>query len=324
VISLLGIATLAGCDADSTGPTAARHPVTVTYDRNAYVAPLETQINTPARAASAARSGITTLGSPNVIVNGSFEAGGGSLTGWTVFNQDFGSGSWYVQSGTISPVSGFDVPPPTDGTHAAMTDQFGPGTHVLYQDVTVPAGAALEFDVSVGNRAGVFWMPATLNFNNFPNQHARADIMTTTSAVTAVGTGVIANLFRTAVGDPPISPYRTITTSLASLAGRTVRIRFSEVDNQSYFNLGIDNVSLRTTYDDLCASAQILVSQPGIQNALCSKLSGAAAAEARGDTNAQNGLLRAFRQQVEAQTGKAITETDAALLIAASESLIGD
>jgi hypothetical protein len=74
----------------------------------------------------------------------------------------------------------------------------------------------------------------------------------------------------------------------------------------------------------LGASVQILVSQPGIQNALRSKLSTAAAAEACGDTSAQNGILRAFRQQVEAQTGKAITETDVALLIAASESLMAD
>ena len=74
----------------------------------------------------------------------------------------------------------------------------------------------------------------------------------------------------------------------------------------------------------LGASVQILVSQPGIQNALCSKLSTAAAAEACGDTSAQNGILRAFRQQVEAQTGNAITETDVALLIAASESLMAD
>jgi hypothetical protein len=51
-------------------------------------------------------------------------------------------------------------------------------------------------------------------------------------------------------------------------------------------------------------------------------LSAAAAAESRGGASAQNGILRAFTQQVEAQAGKSITEADAALLISAAESLM--
>ena len=101
-----------------------------------------------------------------------------------------------------------------------------------------------------------------------------------------------------------------------------MRIRFGQVETVYFFQTGIDNVSLRTTYDDLCESVQILVSQPGIQNALCSKLSAAAAAASRGGAGAQNGILRAFTQQVEAQAGKSIAEADAALLISAAESLM--
>ena len=43
---------------------------------------------------------------------------------------------------------------------------------------------------------------------------------------------------------------------------------------------------------------------------------------ARGGADAQNGILRAFTQQVEAQAGKSITEADVALLISAAESLM--
>ena len=320
-ICLLAVAALAACDADPTGP-APQDRAIVAFDRNAYVAPPSVELDHQLGAAASALAAISTLSSPNVIVNGSFEVDGGSLTGWTQLNQGFSLGSWFVQSGTGSPISGFPVQPPTNGAHAAMTDQFGPGTHVLYQDVTVPAGARLSFDVFIANRAGIFWTPASLSFNVSPNQQARVDIVTTTSSVLDVGPGVIANLFRTDVGDPVVSGYETVTTSLASLAGRRVRIRFGQVETVYFFQTGIDNVSLRTTYDDLCESVRILVSQPGIQNALCSKLSAAAAAESRGGASAQNGILRAFTQQVEAQAGKSITEADAALLISAAESLM--
>ena len=320
-ICLLAVAALAACDADPTGP-APQDRAIVAFDRNAYVATPSVELDNHLGVARNAVAAISTLSSPNVIVNGRFEAGGGSLTGWTQFNEGFSPGSWFVQSGTSSPISGFPVRPPTDGARAAMTDQFGPGTHVLYQDVTVPAGARLSFDVFIANRAGIFWTPASLSFNVVPNQQARVDIVTTTSSVLDVGPAVIANLFRTDVGDTVVSGYETVTTSLASLAGRRVRIRFGQVETVYFFQTGIDNVSLRTTYDDLCESVRILVAQPGIQNALCSKLSAAAAAEGRGGADAQNGILRAFTQQVEAQAGKSITEADAALLISAAESLM--
>src|SRR6266852_631235 len=69
----------------------------------------------------------------DLVINGDFEAG--SLTGWTVRDQAGGDGSWFIQRGTMSPESGFLVPAPPQGSFAAMTDQFGPGSHILYQDI---------------------------------------------------------------------------------------------------------------------------------------------------------------------------------------------
>ena len=267
-------------------------------------------------------SAISTLSSPNVIVNGSFEDGGGSLTGWTVFNQPSGSGDWFVQTGTLSPPAVFTVPAPTNGTYAAMTSQFAPGSHILYQDVLIPAGASLSFDVYIGNRASAFHTPASLNRFTVPNQQARVDIMTTTAGIQSVGAGVLSNVYQTAVGNPLVSGYTSVTTSLASLAGQTVRLRFSEVDNQLFFQMGIDNVSVRVTYTALCSSIATLVDKIGIQKSLCSKLSNAADSEARGNSNAQNGQLAAFINEVEAQTGKSITPANAALLISAAQSLM--
>jgi len=62
----------------------------------------------------------------DVVVNGSFEVNGGVGTrvfaGWTVVDLPGGSGSWFVQRGTASPLNNFLVAPPTDGLFAAMTD----------------------------------------------------------------------------------------------------------------------------------------------------------------------------------------------------------
>ena len=53
------------------------------------------------------------LAHANLITNGGFENGGGSLTGWTETDQAAGSGSFFLQSGTGSPLNGFPVPAPS-------------------------------------------------------------------------------------------------------------------------------------------------------------------------------------------------------------------
>lgn len=110
-------------------------------------------------------------GGPLVVANGSFETNGGAgtstLNDWTVVDQPGGSGSWFAQTGTTSPLTDVTVPAPPNGSFAAMTDQTGPGSHVLYQDIAVPAeGGTLSFELYIGNRAGDFSIPSpnTLDF----------------------------------------------------------------------------------------------------------------------------------------------------------------
>src|SRR5205823_1023112 len=133
----------------------------------------------------------------DLISNGGFEAG---FTGWTVANQPGGSGSWFVQSGTSSPTSGFPVPAPPGGTNAAMTDQGGPGAHALIQSFTVPTGSPivmLTFDWFVGNRPGSFFSPNSLDFTVTPNQQARVDILTSGAGAFDLGGSVVDNVFQT-------------------------------------------------------------------------------------------------------------------------------
>ena len=185
-----------------------------------------------------------------LILNGSFESG---FTSWTRANQLGSEGTFALQSGTLSPVNGIPVPAPTGGTVAAMTDAEGPGTHVLYQDFVIPVGTVsgtLSFDVFVGNRAGAFSTPNTLDFSTPAlNQQARVDILRTSADPFSVAAAdVLANVFVTSLGSPLVTGYNPITTNLSALlaanAGQTLRLRFAEVDNVNLFQFGVDRVSL--------------------------------------------------------------------------------
>jgi hypothetical protein len=202
--------------------------------------------------------GAQQAGATELITNGGFEAGGGSFTGWTHLNEagSFPGSDWFIQSGTVSPTSGFPVPAPPDPTHAAMTDQGGPGSHVLFQNFTVPVGVTsgtLSFDRFIGNRDGPFATPSSLDFSVVPNQQARVDILVgaPSSEFSVLAADVLANVFQTHTGDPLVSGYTLQMTDLTSLLqahqGQTLQLRFAEVDNQSFFQFGADAVSLNVS-----------------------------------------------------------------------------
>lgn len=73
-------------------------------------------------------------------------------------------------------------------------------------------------------------------------------------------------------------------------------------------------VTFSLTAAGLCTLTRELVTNSGVADGLCAKLNAAGAAAARGDLNAKRGALRAFANQLAAQTGKAISAADAATL----------
>jgi hypothetical protein len=185
-----------------------------------------------------------------IITNGGFELG---LTGWTKADQIGSDGSFFVQSGTTTPVTGATVPAPPGGAQAAMTDAEGPGSHVLYQDFLVPVSvpsASISFSLFVKNGADAYVSPASLNFATPAlNQQVRVDILRVTSdPFTVAGADIVQNLFQTLPGDALTFGYtafqRDITTVLQANAGQTLRLRFAEVDNVFNLNLGVDQVNI--------------------------------------------------------------------------------
>jgi hypothetical protein len=188
-----------------------------------------------------------------LISNGSFETNGGVGTNvfadWTVVDQAQSSGSILVQTGIASPLNGFLTPLPPDGSFAAMSDQGGPGSHILYQDFVIPTDVSsgnVTFSLWVNNQNGLFFNLDTLDFTGAQNQQARVDILTSTSDPFSLAAGdVLLNLFQATANDSDYVDYSVdITALLVAHAGETLRLRFAEVDNQFFFNLGIDNVGL--------------------------------------------------------------------------------
>jgi HpiC1 cyclase len=179
------------------------------------------------------------------VVNGNFETG--TLSGWTV--DDVGDGRWFNYTGTTSPQSGFTIDPPPEGNRAAVTDQDGPGRHILYQDVALEPNFdhTLSLILYYRNQNVAFRAPPHLDPFGEPNQQYRIDIMKPSAPVDSVASGnVLLNVFRTLPGDPLTKAPTTTTADLSPFAGQTVRIRFAEVDNQFYFQASVDAVSIES------------------------------------------------------------------------------
>ncbi len=192
---------------------------------------------------------ISGVSSAATVVNGGFETG--NFSGWTVVNQpdSFPDGSWYVYSGTTTPVSFSSIAAPPGGTFAATSDQTGAGSHVLYQDIALEAGSShvLSFDLYYNNQNGAFFTPATLDFNEFPNQQYRVDVLRAGADPFSVASGdVLAAVSRTDVGDAATLAPTRVTFDLSAFAGTTVRLRFAEVDNLFFFNASVDNVAIES------------------------------------------------------------------------------
>jgi hypothetical protein len=185
-----------------------------------------------------------------LLVNGDFEAG---LAGWTVFDQPGGSGSWFSDDANgTTPLSGQATVGPSGGALYAVSDQGGPGAHALLQSFIIPIGtssATLSFDMFVNDwsNLGPIVNAAGLDYTAAPNQHARVDILAAAAGALDTGAGVVANLYLGV--DPGADPnaytaYVFDLLALGLLPGTTYQLRFAEVDNQLFLNMGVDSVSI--------------------------------------------------------------------------------
>ncbi|GAF73398.1 unnamed protein product, partial [marine sediment metagenome] len=187
--------------------------------------------------------------------NDGFEAGvvnQNVIPCWTVADQEGGAGSWCNQTGTTPPQgpcagSLTSVAAPPEGLQAAMTNQSGPGSHVLYR-CGVLRSQRISFELYINNEANVFFNPSSLDYGVFPNQQFRADLVTAAGMAadpfTVATADILLSLYQTRPGDPPVSGYTTVTADASAYVRQDVCLRFAEVENQFFFHAGVDDVSI--------------------------------------------------------------------------------
>jgi len=182
------------------------------------------------------------------IENPGFETG--DTTGWTVETNGAAlsisvvSGETQTDAGTINPSLTEDF--------YAFTSQTGPGNSFLVQTFEVQPGTnRIFFDIAINNAGGDFFVPdpLSLDFDGEPNQQARFDILAPGAAIDTVDPDdIIAVGYQSQPGDPLSQDWERfdvdVTDELAPFEGETVTLRFVQVDNQGFFNLAIDNLSV--------------------------------------------------------------------------------
>lgn len=181
------------------------------------------------------------------VDNGGFETG--EFPPWVVVDQEGGSGSWFVvedDNDTEAPVSGFDIPKARERRHQAVSDQDGPGSHILYQDFTVgPGRQQLHLILWYQNDAGQFFTPRTLDYEVEPNQQLRIDLLRADAPVDSLEPDdILLSIFRTRRHDRNVRPPAELRRNLHGLEGQEVRLRIAEVDTQGFFQVGIDDVGV--------------------------------------------------------------------------------
>ena len=131
------------------------------------------------------------------VINGDFEAG--NLSGWVSVEPPESDGGWFAYSGTNAPISKGEMEPiprtviaPPQGNFAAISDEDGPGTHILYQDVALEPGMTHSLSMLVYYRSEepiTVPSPDSLSADGAENQQYRIDVMRPTAAIDSVNPG---------------------------------------------------------------------------------------------------------------------------------------
>jgi hypothetical protein len=182
----------------------------------------------------------------DLIANGGFETG--DSAGWTIASLDDSgglTGGFFVSTpGTPTPLTNLPTQGnPQGGSFYAVSDEVGPGIHVLSQTFLVPehlAPVRLLFDMFVNN-----WGEGP-----FIDQQVRVDILAGGASPFSTDPADILRNFYLGV-DPggfaanphPFTSYDFDIRGLLA-PGATGQVRFFETDNQYFLNNGVDNLRI--------------------------------------------------------------------------------
>lgn len=204
-------------------------------------------------------AGDAAASTPTAASEANWNLEAGDFRGWRTVAA--GSGAWHVYRDGATPPDPTDsdpnfpfaVPDPPQGTFAAVTDMSAPGRRILYRDVELNGPRRLRLTLFYDNHVvGRFSTPRTLAFERRqPNQQFRIDVMDPSAPIDSMSRrAVLATVFRTSGGDPAQIGPTAKTFDLSRWAGRTIRLRFAQVDNHGPLRAGIDDVRLERMGSD--------------------------------------------------------------------------
>jgi hypothetical protein len=204
------------------------------------------------------------------VVNGNFESG--NLSGWVSVEPPESDGGWFAYSGTNAPISKGEMEPiprtviaPPQGNFAAISDEDGPGTHILYQDVALEPGMTHSLSLLVYYQSEepiTVPSPDTLSDAGADNQQYRIDVMRPTAPIDSVNPAdILTTVYRTLPGAPLTVTPTPASVDLTPFAGQTVRLRLAEVDNLFFFNAGADAVSISSVPINIFTFGQLTLNK---------------------------------------------------------------
>jgi hypothetical protein len=189
-----------------------------------------------------------------LLANGNFETG--TYAGWVTATQTGSGGALFIEvPGSTTPSGQTTAANAGGGSFYSVTDAEGPGAYSLTQGFAVPVGTTaltFSFDMFANNYAEQTYVSPTagLDFSTPSlNQHARVDLLAAGADPFSTAAGdVIHNFYLGADPGPNPNPYTPYSFDIFSFIapGQSYQIRFAEVDNVNFFNLGVDNVSIST------------------------------------------------------------------------------
>ena len=228
-------------------------------------------------------------GSVQLTANGSDPEGGPLAYAWDLDN----NGS-YETSGNPVSFSAAGLDGPTSRTVGVqVTDNAGAtATDTATVNVTNVAPTA-TFNAPATASAG---FPFTLSLTS-PHDDSAADTTAGFTYAFDCGSGY------GAFGSASTASCPTSDVGTRSVGGK---IRDKDGDSTEYRA----TVTVVVTFDSLCRLVQQVVTDPAVAQGLCDKL----VAASRSNPTAKANQLQAFRNQVDAQTGKSISAADAELL----------
>lgn len=175
--------------------------------------------------------------------NGGFEAG---FDSWKVASS--GAGDWFIEHQGPLPLSNHKWRGPVEHEFAAVSDQNGEASGVLYRFIKVGSKQVkVTLTLYYTNYAAGFCTPSTLD-ETIPdcNQQFRVEILRSTASPWSVsGKDVLKGVFKTKGGFANAADPKDYTANLTGL-GDKVMLRIAWAANNDVLNATVDNVRVNS------------------------------------------------------------------------------